>query len=217
MGKDTFLIQCQLGLAGITAEAEDPAWARKLSIPEAWETTEIDRYGEAPPVAGITEEKVMRQQIALQLHNAANHAHIVEQEAVTADEKETDIRLRATASDQQTTIELKIGDGGSGRDLRDTIKNHLVTKYMAADSCRSGCLLGALNGGGGNIEHGANANDASRHGQDGPQAKWPLRSAQLSETDARSLRLPRVPVAPHASNRPHEKSRRGSAGPDQLS
>lgn len=60
---------------------------------------------------------------------------------MTADEKETDIRLRATASDQQATIELKIGDGRSGRDLRDTIKDQLVSKYMAAECCRSGCLL----------------------------------------------------------------------------
>ncbi|WP_332856060.1 ATP-binding protein [Duganella sp. S19_KUP01_CR8] len=89
----------------------------------------------------INDEKVMRQQIALQLRSASNEVYTVDQEAVTADEKETDIRLRAM-SGQQATIELKLGQNGwSGRDLYDTLKNQLVNKYMAADSCRSGCLL----------------------------------------------------------------------------
>ncbi|TDF58114.1 ATP-binding protein [Cupriavidus sp. L7L] len=132
----------------------------------------IDRYGEAPPATReemfallldrlddlddlllqdvspraswemIRDEKVMRQVIALQLRHAANQAYTVDQEAVTADEKETDIRLRATTLGQQATIELKIGENGwSGRVLRDTLRNQLVTKYMAADSCRAGCLV----------------------------------------------------------------------------
>lgn len=91
--------------------------------------------------AGISEEKVMRREIARELRNTANQAYTVDQEGVTADEKETDIRLRATASDQQAVIELKLGDGRTGRDLRDTIKSQLVTKYMASEECRSGCLL----------------------------------------------------------------------------
>jgi hypothetical protein len=90
--------------------------------------------------AGISDEKVMRREIARELRNAANHAYTVDQEGVTADEKETDIRLRTT-SDQQAVIELKIGDNRSGRDLRDTIRVQLVSKYMAPEACRCGCLL----------------------------------------------------------------------------
>ncbi|TQF14188.1 ATP-binding protein [Myxococcus llanfairpwllgwyngyllgogerychwyrndrobwllllantysiliogogogochensis] len=131
----------------------------------------LDRYGSAPPMTrddmfamlvdrlddlddlllqdvsprgawgNIKDEKTMRQVIALQLRNAANRIYTVDQEAVTADEKETDIRLRVASSGQQGTIELKIGEHWSGRDLRDTVNNQLVTKYMAAETCRSGCLL----------------------------------------------------------------------------
>lgn len=131
----------------------------------------LDHYGEAPPAtrddmfsllvdrlddlddlllqdvspraawAIIKDEKVMRQQIALQLRNGSNSIYTVDQEAVTADEKETDIRLRVATSGQQATIELKIGENWSGRQLRDTIKDQLVTKYMAAEQCRSGCLV----------------------------------------------------------------------------
>jgi len=143
----------------------------------------FDRYGEAPPTtrddmfevlvdrlddlddlllqdvspraawAAIKDEKVMRQQIALQLRNASNHVYTVDQEAVTADEKETDIRLRVALSGQQGTIELKIGESWSGRQLRDTIKSQLVTKYMAAESCRSGCLLVTVASGDRSWEH----------------------------------------------------------------
>jgi len=60
---------------------------------------------------------------------------------VTADEKETDIRLRSTGSKQQATIELKLGDNRSATNLFNTIKDQLLTKYMAADECRAGCLL----------------------------------------------------------------------------
>lgn len=91
--------------------------------------------------AGLQEEKLMRREIARVFSDKANHAYVVAQEEVTADEKETDIRLHATTSNQQAVIELKIGDKRPGRDLRDTIRNQLVRKYMAADERGSGCLL----------------------------------------------------------------------------
>jgi len=91
--------------------------------------------------AGIQDERVMRRELARELSHAANSLYKVDQEAVTADEKETDIRLRSTASNHEAIIELKLADGRSGRDLRDTIKDQLVKKYMAAETSRSGCLL----------------------------------------------------------------------------
>jgi hypothetical protein len=131
-----------------------------------------DRYGESPPTtrdamfavmrdrlddiddllledispreawAGIVDERVMRRELARALRDDANHIYTVDQEAATADEKETDIRLRSTSSSQQATIELKIGDKDrSGADLRATLRDQLLTKYLAAEDCRSGCLL----------------------------------------------------------------------------
>jgi hypothetical protein len=132
----------------------------------------LDTYGEAPPStrdamftvmrdrlddiddmllqdtspretwATIRDERLMRREIARELRNHANHIYTVDQEGVTADEKETDIRLRAATSAQQATIELKIGEKPrSAADLRATIKDQLLTKYMAAEDCRSGCLV----------------------------------------------------------------------------
>ena len=90
----------------------------------------------------ISDERMMRREIARSLKAAARNAYNVDQEAATADEKETDIRLRSTAADQQAVIELKIGEKDrSARDLRDTLADQLVTKYLAADNCRAGCLM----------------------------------------------------------------------------
>lgn len=91
--------------------------------------------------ASIRDEHVMRRALAGVLRDAARQNYTIDQEAVTADEKETDIRFRSTASGQQGTIELKLGDERSGTDLFNTIHDQLLTKYMAADECRAGCLL----------------------------------------------------------------------------
>ena len=94
--------------------------------------------------AGITKEKVMRREIARELDNAAKGLYKVDQEAVTGDEKETDIRLRSVVSEHEAVIELKLGDHLSASKLRDTIDGQLVRKYMAAENRRSGCLLVTL-------------------------------------------------------------------------
>src|SRR5262249_7912848 len=51
--------------------------------------------------AKITDERIMRRELARELTNNANHIYTVDQEGATADEKETDIRMRAAQSDQQ--------------------------------------------------------------------------------------------------------------------
>lgn len=95
----------------------------------------------------INDEKIMRRTLAREFNLAANGAYGVDQEAVTADEKETDIRLRSKGSNHEAVIELKIGDKPrSAAELRSTIKNQLVEKYMAAENCRAGCVLITFNG-----------------------------------------------------------------------
>lgn len=91
--------------------------------------------------AGISDEKVIRREIARELSHAANSMYTVDQESVTADEKETDIRLRSVLSKHEAVIELKLGDGRTAKDLLDTIENQLVRKYMAAEYSKAGALL----------------------------------------------------------------------------
>lgn len=90
----------------------------------------------------INDENVMRQQIAHVLLQSARHAYTVDQEAATADNKETDVRLRSAGSDQIATIELKLGEKKrSATELRATLRNQLLSKYMAPTNARAGCLL----------------------------------------------------------------------------
>ncbi|PJG60796.1 ATP-binding protein [Aeromonas cavernicola] len=89
----------------------------------------------------IGQERIMRRAIARELKNLANGLYTVDQEAVTAEEKETDIRLRSTASDYESVIELKLGDNRSVRDFLNTIEDQLVTKYLSVATRRSGALL----------------------------------------------------------------------------
>lgn len=91
--------------------------------------------------ANITEERVMRREIARELHHLANDQYKIDQEAVTADEKETDIRLRSTASAHEAIIEVKLADNRTTENLLATLEDQLVKKYMASGISRSGCLL----------------------------------------------------------------------------
>lgn len=91
----------------------------------------------------VTDEYVMRRAIAGRLEERALGAYTVAQENVTAEEKETDIRLRSTAAAIEGVIELKIGDKDnySGRSLREVIANQLVAKYLAPKGRRAGFVL----------------------------------------------------------------------------
>jgi len=92
--------------------------------------------------ANIKKEHLMRRELARELINSANSMYTVDQEGATAEEKETDIRLRATRSAQQATVELKIGEKPrSAAVLRKALKDQLLRKYMAAENCRAGCLV----------------------------------------------------------------------------
>lgn len=92
--------------------------------------------------ADIRDERIMRRELARAFRDMAKEIYIVDQEAVTGDEKETDIRLKSAASSHEAVIELKIGDARwSAKNLRDTIKHQLFDKYLVPEYRRSGCLL----------------------------------------------------------------------------
>lgn len=148
----------------LATEIDSSAWmptevakllARKELLPKT--TTDmaqllVDRLGDLQELllkdtgpragwASINDENTLRPMIARELEVASREAYTVDQEAITADGKETDIRLRAV-SGYQATIELKIGEKGrSARELCDTIDDQLVKKYMAHRDARTGCLL----------------------------------------------------------------------------
>ncbi|MEX1826892.1 hypothetical protein [Luteibacter sp. CQ10] len=89
----------------------------------------------------VTDEQEMRKLIGGALKTMAHGAYTVGHEMTTADDKETDIRLISTSTPETGVIELKIGNERPGRDLRDTIHEQLVKKYLRLDERKAGCLL----------------------------------------------------------------------------
>jgi hypothetical protein len=90
----------------------------------------------------IEDERLMRRALAREFQLARKCIYTVEQEGVTAEEKETDIRLRSVSSDQQGVIELKIGEKGrSAAALAKALREQLFAKYLAPENRRSGILL----------------------------------------------------------------------------
>ena len=83
----------------------------------------------------------MRKLIGTALKTMAHGAYTVGHEMTTAEDKETDLRLVSTAAPETGVIELKIGNDRPGGDLRDTIHEQLVKKYLRLDERKAGCLL----------------------------------------------------------------------------
>jgi hypothetical protein len=121
--------------------------------------------------AMVTDENSLRPAIARELEIMANAAYTVDQESVTVDGKETDIRLRATSM-LQATIELKIGEKSrSGAVLRETIENQLIKKYMAHSKARTGCLVVTV----------ANPKRRWQHPDTGEKMDWQQLQLMLNE------------------------------------
>lgn len=92
--------------------------------------------------ASTEDEHVLRRAIAEWLTSQSRGAYTVGQEGVTAEDKETDIRLRSTVNGVEGVIELKVGDKPySAADLASTIPDQLVAKYLAPAGRRAGILL----------------------------------------------------------------------------
>lgn len=90
----------------------------------------------------ITIERLLRRAVGKELANLAKGAYSVSHEEVTAEEKETDLRLRSSGHDLEAVIELKVGENGySFKDLSKTLSDQLVGRYMKPEARRVGCLL----------------------------------------------------------------------------
>ncbi|MGO8049232.1 hypothetical protein [Rhizobium leguminosarum] len=137
----------------IQAASVDTKWEASPSNNAAMFELMVDRLADVEDLlrsdvsprelwAGIRDEKLMRRELARALQDMANGLYLVDQESVTGDEKETDIRLKSAMSTYEAVIELKVGhDGWSGKFLRDTIGSQLLEKYLAPEHRKSGCLF----------------------------------------------------------------------------
>lgn len=100
---------------------------------ELWSTIKLERH--------------LRRDLCRELTHLSRNGYISVQEAVTADENETDIRLISKAASLEAVIELKIGENDyTTEDFRFALNDQLVRKYMAPEQRRVGVLLISWNG-----------------------------------------------------------------------
>jgi len=87
-------------------------------------------------------EREMRREVSRTLLDIAHDAYTVNQEAVTGDEKETDIRLISTRGPLEAVIELKLAEQNySVSDFELALRKQLVERYLVPEYRRVGCLL----------------------------------------------------------------------------
>lgn len=140
----------EIEVAGIVTRFEAPPKSREdmsALLSDRLDDIEDLLLADASPRelwARIDQEHLLRREVARELTRMSNGLYIVSQESVTADEKETDIRLASTAADQEGVIELKRAEGFSGRVLFETIFGQLVQKYLAPRNRRAGLLVISL-------------------------------------------------------------------------
>ena len=113
----------------------------RLSEVEEWLKTDTCSWKRK----GRFEKEVdFRRDLADKLMERACGLYHVPMESVTCDEQETDIRLAATGSHFEAVLELKLGKNYSGCELKDTIREQLVAKYLAPATRRVGALVIAV-------------------------------------------------------------------------
>jgi hypothetical protein len=94
----------------------------------------------------IALETEMQRTLALRIEKAARGAYTVTRESEVANANEPDIRLCSVRGDQKATIEVKIADNWTIRELEEALEIQLVGKYLRHDTCRAGCLLLTFHG-----------------------------------------------------------------------
>ena len=87
------------------------------------------------------QELILRPEIARVLKQLAGESYIAVEEAVTAEEKEIDIRLISKAASLEAVIELKIGERWSIAQLTLALREQVVGRYMAPENRRVGALV----------------------------------------------------------------------------
>lgn len=174
--------------------------------------------------AMVEDENALRPAIAREFEVNRQNAYTVDQEAVTADGKETDIRLRSI-SGHQATIELKVGEKSrSAAELRDTIQDQLVRKYMAHRDARTGCLLVTVKDPSRGWKHPDTGTKIDLIGLQRVLSEAAQLAQQRLGGDARVLarvldlrpRLPTEAAAPKRTARKRASAKRASTSPRRL-
>lgn len=99
------------------------------------------------------EEKHFQLFIADRLHRTENDVYSVIREEEVADNKKPDIRIAARDFDRRVTVEIKVGDRYTVRQLEQAVEEQLSGKYLRDKRCKAGYLLIIYGGWGPSFKH----------------------------------------------------------------
>ena len=89
----------------------------------------------------LTDELELRPHVANYFRLHARGQYTVTQEPEAAERKRRDVELAATAFEGKATIELKLGDNWSLNELKTTLSDQIIARYLRHPECRVGYLV----------------------------------------------------------------------------
>lgn len=92
-------------------------------------------------VQSAKKEEWIQRTLALRLRWRANGVYRVVREEEVVEGKSPDICLHFSDSNRKVTIEVKIADRYSGKDLETALRDQLAKGYLRDPDCKAGCLL----------------------------------------------------------------------------
>jgi hypothetical protein len=100
-----------------------------------------DDFSQGQTLKGIGPEKEVQKWVADRLRLKQGRSFSVEREPHVVDEKEPDVRIRAKATDANVSMEIKVAESWSLRELDDALAVQLCGRYLRSDRGRYGVLL----------------------------------------------------------------------------
>ena len=98
-------------------------------------------FAQGETLKTLGSEAAVQKWAADRLDLSKGRAYSVERESRVVDEKEPDIRLRATESDATLPIEIKVAESWTVAQLESALVEQLCGKYLRAKDARHGILL----------------------------------------------------------------------------
>jgi hypothetical protein len=98
-------------------------------------------FSQRETVKGLASEKEVQKWLADRLRLRQGRSFSVEREPHVVDEKEPDVRVRAKATDASVSMEIKVAESWSLKELDDALEAQLCGRYLRSDRARHGVLL----------------------------------------------------------------------------
>lgn len=100
-----------------------------------------DDFSQRQTLKDLASEREVQKWVADRLRLKQGRSFAVEREPHVVDEKEPDVRIRAKATDASVSMEIKVAENWSLKELDDALEVQLCARYLRSDQGRYGVLL----------------------------------------------------------------------------